>query len=113
MKKTETPLLMQHEEIIQGRLQHTYFQKLDRRVRKMRQLYVHRKWPELRIEATQLRIACESFGFPELLPHAVAVEQALPEGQISSALGMPQAKVAIETLLRSIDHILILGHKKP
>jgi hypothetical protein len=104
---------MQPIEIVQGRLQHTYFQKLDRRVRKMRALYANRKWTELRTEATQLRVACESFGFPELLPHALAVEQALPEGKISTALGMPQAKVAIETLLRTIDHILILGHKKP
>ncbi len=105
-------LYMLNDEIVLGRLTHTYLQKLDLRVKKMRQLYALRRWSELRVEATQLRIACESFGFHQLMPKALAVEQALPEGHLSSALGMPQAKEAIETLLRTIDHILILGNKK-
>jgi len=96
-----------HPSEIQDRLRKRYLDRLSEKMRRMRKDLVDRNWPVLKAEGVHLRGSGDAFGFPELTQLADRVVRTIPEGVISRARGIPEAKVAVDSLISAIDSILI------
>lgn len=92
---------------VQSRVRKGYLDRLNDRSKKMRKLYVERKWIELRTECTHLKNTASSFGFPSITHLAKEVEGTIPTELTSRAKSPPRARKTVEELLSAIDHILI------
>lgn len=92
---------------IQDRLRKRFLDRLSERLKRIRKELVERNWAILRAECRQIRSSGETFGFPELTVLAVSAEAAIPEGEISKARNLPEAKQAVEALVAGIEGILI------
>ncbi|MBY0470918.1 Hpt domain-containing protein [bacterium] len=103
---------MQHAPIsqpseIQDRLRKRFLERLATRIRKMRRDLAVRDWSAVRIECRQIRESGRKFGFDDLTLLAARAEQLIPNGSMSRAETMPEAKEAVLSLINKIDQILI------
>lgn len=91
---------------IQNRLRKRFLDRLSMRMLRMRQGLVERNWPVLKAECRSISGSGKTFGFEQLSHLATEVDHLIPEGEISRAQGIPQAKKAVEHLIYMIDSIL-------
>jgi hypothetical protein len=92
---------------INDRLRRRYLDRLSQRVKKLRKLLVERNWEDLRMECGQLAASGETFGFEDLTLLSIAAQKSIPSGKLSRAYTPPLAKETTETLIASIDTILM------
>ena len=98
---------MSSSEEIQTRLRKRFLDRLSMRMLRMRRGLVERDWPILKAECKSISGSGKTFGFSQLSELAVQVDHLIPEGDVSRAKGIPQAKKAVENLILAIDSILI------
>src|SRR5689334_1122416 len=92
---------------IQGKLRKQYLSRLADRMRRMRRDLVDRNWSVLKKECRQLKGQGEAFHFFEITTLAEIAERAIPDGETSRAVAIPEAKLAVESLIAKIDFILV------
>jgi hypothetical protein len=92
---------------IEGRLRRGYLDRLGLRVKKLRKHIIERNWEQLRDECMALSISGDSFGFQDVASLAHKVLRAIPAGKIPRAATPSNAKVFAESLVTTIDSILI------
>ncbi len=92
---------------IDERLKRRYLDRLVDRVKKLRKLIVERKWEELRLECGQLAVSSSTFGFENLKSLACMAQESIPVGKISRPAAPVHAKKNVETLIATIDSILM------
>ena len=97
---------MSSSQEIQVRLRKRFLDRLSMRMLRMRQGLVERNWPVLKSECRSISGSGKTFGFDQLSCLATEVDHLIPEGEISRAQGIPQAKKAVEHLICVIDSIL-------
>ena len=91
---------------IQDRLKKQYLERLSQRMKKLRKELVDRNWPTLKSECRQLK-SSESFGLAEICELAIRAEAAIPDGPVSRAKALPEAREAVDALISGIDNILV------
>ena len=92
---------------IEGRLRRGYLNRLGFRVKKLRKLIIERNWEKLRDECGALSISGDSFGFQEVTSLAHQVQHSFPSGKIPRAATPSRAKEFAESLVTTIDFILM------
>lgn len=92
---------------IEGRLRRGYLDRLGLRVKKLRKLLVERDWEKLRNECLALSLSGDSFGFREVATLADQVKHFIPPGRIPRAATPSRAKELAESLVTTIDSILV------
>lgn len=92
---------------IQDRLRRRYLDRLSHRLRRMRKALIARNWDELKNDCRHLGQNVESFGFAELRTLALSAEHAIP-AHLPKALVPPQAKRALELLLKEMDRLITM-----
>jgi len=92
---------------IQYRLRKRFLDRLSTRMLRMRRGLVERDWPILKAECRSISGSGKTFGFENLSALAVEVDHLIPDGEVSRAHGIPEAKKAVEHLILVIDSILI------
>ena len=93
-------------EEIQDRLKNRYVDRLSDRVRKMRKELAARNWSALKLECRQIGASGDSYGFPEMADLARKVDALIPEGEISRARMLTDARAQAELLIQNIDTFL-------
>lgn len=92
---------------IDDRLRRRYLDRLSHRVKRLRKLLIERKWEDLRVECGQLAVSGETFGFHNLTHLAQVSQNSIPTGKTPRAATPSHAKENTETLIATIDTILI------
>lgn len=92
---------------IEERMKRRFADRLVPRLKLIRKHVVERNWEALRAECDQLAQGGENFGFPTLKDLAIAARDTIPEGKVTKASHLPEAKPAIELLVGSINDILM------
>jgi len=92
---------------IEERLRRGYLNRLGLRVKTLRKFIIERNWEKLREECVALSTRGDSFGFPEIVALADQVRRSVPIGKISRAATPPRTKEFAESLVTTIDSILV------
>ncbi|MEO5970694.1 MAG: hypothetical protein ABIQ95_12265 [Bdellovibrionia bacterium] len=92
---------------IEVRLRRGYLDRLGLRVKKLRKIIIERNWEKLRDECLALSISGDSFGFQDVASLAHQVLRAIPAGKIPRAATPSRAKTFAESLVTTIDAILM------
>lgn len=91
---------------IQSRIQRGYLDRLDQRVRKMRQCLAERDWDRLRVECLHLKNTAPGFGLTQIAELAGAAANTIPSHDASRATNLPGARQACERLFSEIENAL-------
>jgi len=103
----KNPPLADSPKEIEERMKRRFADRLSSRLKLLRKNLVERNWEALRAECDQLAQGGENFGFPQLKDLAILARDAIPEGKVTKASHLPEAKPAIESLVGAINDILM------
>ncbi len=91
---------------LQERLKNRYIDRLAERVRKMRRELAARNWTLIKLECRQIAASGASYGCGEIAEAAHQVDLLIPEGDISRARLLKDARQKTEVLIQKIDTFL-------
>ena len=91
---------------IQERLRKRFLDRLSVRMRRLRRELIERNWPVLKAECRSIGGTGTTFGFERLSNLATKVDQLIPDGDVSRAQTIPDARHAVEELIVAIDSVL-------
>jgi len=91
---------------LQERLRNRYIDRLADRVRKLRRELASRNWASIKLEARQIAASGAAYGCAEIAEVALHVDQLIPEGEISRAQTLKEARHETALLIQKIDAFL-------
>ncbi len=92
---------------IQDRVKAGYIERVGSRLKKMRKQLIDRDWDALKQEASHLAEGAQNFGFVSISEEVQKAIQTLESNRLSRTRINTEAKVAMESLFRTLDRFLV------